>query len=459
MGSFVAFKLNLNKFFAVLLTALLLTLSFVFLSSVQTAYSSTSSSFAVPCTIATYGNAWNGTLTFGLQKYNSSNQVTDAYLVVMKTDGELQDLREYSDGFTDYWITKYINSDTVVFQGEPGTTTHFWNLDTNQTTDFPNVNDYHHDIDYDPVTGNFLVLRNYVRNVNGDNVLYDMIVELNATGGVLWTWDTYNYFPLSWTDPYNVTETYNGETVIDFTHSNAIQWDYDENIVYLNVRHLDTFFKINMTTGNIIWGCGLHGNFTLLNAGGEKVTSLWYHSHDTEEIAPDVFLMFDNDYHNQTNVNDAHSRMLEITLNEKTMTAQETWSWEAPEEYWSPYFGEVDTLPNGDCIGTFGTPFKQYNNNIGAVIVEVNLQGQVVRTWTFPAGWAIYRVVEGGRVPNDQGIYNEIVLESSNNVTPDPRILIIAVVIAAVVILVFIFMKRRRKYPDEHVASKSDIKE
>jgi hypothetical protein len=87
------------------------------------------------------------------------------------------------------------------------------------------------------------------------------------------------------------------------------------------------------------------------------------------------FIMFDNDYHNETDVNDAYTRILEITLNESDMTAHETWSWIAPKDYWSPYWEKADRLPNGDRIGTFGTQTKQYNSSIGAVLVEVNSTG------------------------------------------------------------------------------------
>jgi hypothetical protein len=408
-----------------------------------------SASFTVPCTIDTYGSAWDGNLTFGLFQYNST--VITSYLVVMSTSGELLCLRQYNDSVNSsiafsggYGVMKYVSNDTVMFQGDPDQSTHFLNLDTNQTTDFPNVAGYTHDIDYDPVTGDFLVLDNYVRNVNGTDVLYDTIVEFNATGSVLWTWDTYDHLPLSWADPYNPTATVNGETVVDFTHCNAIQWDYNENVVYLNSRHLDTFFKINMTSGDIIWGCGLHGNFTLLDANGNEVSSLWYHSHDLEEIAPDVFMMFDNDVDNQTNINDGHSEILEVTLNEQNMTAQETWSWEAPQEYWSPVWGSADVLANGDRIGDFGSNTKLYNSSIGAVIVEVNSQGQVVRTWTFPVGWGIYRVIPGTPVPTGLGIYPEIPQGESVG-EYNPIAAIFAIITATLMIPAVVFGRRRKR--------------
>jgi hypothetical protein len=438
-------KTRRSKILCTLFVAALLVAVSVFSLPAQPASAAVSDS-TVPCTIETYGNAWDGNLTFGLFHYdpNNSSRILESYLVNMKTSGELLNLREYPDSGANYVIVKYISQDTVMFQGEPAPTTHFWNLVTNQTEDFPNVTDYHHDICYNPVNGTFLVLQNYVRDVGVNKVLYDKIVELNSTGGVLWQWDTYDHFPLSWVDQFNITDVYKGETVMDFTHCNDLIWDYAENVVYLNSRHLDTFFKINMTSGDVIWSCGKHGDFALLDANGNPVTALWWHSHATQEIAPNVFIMFNNDYDNETNPNDHHSSILIFKIDENNMTAQELWNWEAPEEYWTSYWGKADVLPNGDRIGTFGTPAKLDNDSIGAVIVEVNPQGDVVRTWTFPNGWGIYRVVEGeagGQVPNEYGIYSQAV--DIPEFSSPLAIVIIATMTTATIIYVRFYRKKK----------------
>ena len=141
------------------------------------------------------------------------------------------------------------------------------------------------------------------------------------------------------------------------------------------------------------------GNFTLLGDNGTQVLNLWYHSHDLEQVAPNVFSMFDNDFDNLTNPDDGHSGLIDVTLNFTSMTAQVTWNWTAPTQYWTEFFGGNVKLPNGDRIGDFGTPTHQFpqnqpwvGNNTGAVLVEVNQTGQVVRTFTFPVGWQIYRI-------------------------------------------------------------------
>jgi len=334
-----------------------------------------------------------------------------SYFVVMNTTGTVLAVRK---SCTTYGAGYNIAPDTILFEGEPqtgGASTaptyeiHIWNVTSNSTQSFPNVIS-HHDIQYDPVSNTFLTLEDYVRTVGGSPILFDRIVQVDASGKVLWTWDTYNHIPLSEASAFGETSTINGtQTVFDFTHSNTLDWDYNNKIIYLNCRNTNTFYKINQTTGNIIWACGEFGNFTLIGANGQPLVgangfppSLWYHCHDVKQVAPDVFTLFNNDYENNTNPNDCRSSLMEISLNEKNMTARVIRSWTAPTAYWNTFGGSNVLLPNGDFLGDFGDPTHQFTqnqpwnfNNTGAVLVEVNPAGQVVRTFTFPVGCYVYR--------------------------------------------------------------------
>ena len=348
----------------------------------------------LPFTINTYGNAWNGILAFG----------ANDYLIVMNTNGTILALRSSS---SNYGVVKNIATDTLLFQGEPWNlsiqsaptyATHIWNIANNTTQDYPNVIG-HHDIDYNPINNTFLTLQNSVRQVGNNSYLFDKIVELDPSGNLLWSWDTYDHIPVTEADIYNLTSTVDNQTVIDFTHANALIWDYNNSVIYLNSRHTNTFYKINQTTGNIIWACGEFGNFTFLDTNGNAVPALWYHGHDLEQVAPDVFTMFNNDFDNVTNYNDSNSQLIEFTLNEQNMTAKENWSWTAPKQYYTTYLGAADILPNGDWIGDFGSPTHQFPENqpwnftdTGAILFEVNPAGQIVRTITFPTTWSIYRI-------------------------------------------------------------------
>jgi len=363
-------------------------------------------SFKVPVEINTSGNAWDGYLAFGLWQFNSTLAPVRSYLVVMTTSGQLLYLRKSNDLPPSYWPVKYVAPYTLMYMGEPNSSaTHFWNMQTNKTVDFPNVWG-HHDIVYNPNTRTFLTLRDYIRVIDGRNVLMDNITELTVTGGLLWSWDTYANGHFSISDECKCNDTAGGSSgylpgpaLIDLTHSNSLQWNFKSNILYLNMRAQDTFCKIDKTTSRSIWCLGTHGNFTLYNLDGQKVSSLWYHAHDVQEIRPDVFTLFDNDYYNATlpcpntfNGTGLHSRILEITVNEQNMTARESWVWTAPSAYWTPYWGSVNVLPNGDWMGAFGANSHYVADSTGAVIVELNPAGKVTRTYTFPYGWGIYRV-------------------------------------------------------------------
>jgi len=399
---------------AVTLTALCL----IFSSFLPTLHSQVTyvSSFTVPCTINTTGNAWGGTIAFDLEIGSGFMGVgaNTNYLMVMDTNGTILALRESDSAYGAAWN---IAPDTLMFLGEPqsgGANTaplyasHFWNLSSGTTEDFPNVLS-EHDIQYDPVNNTFLALHQYVQPVGSNLYLIDEIVELDTNGNVLWTWNPYNYLPLSEASPFNETSTYNGQTLIDFSHGNTLDWDYNDSIIYLNLRNTNTFYKINETSGDLIWACGEFGNFTLLDSNGQPLVdanglppSLWYHCHTMEEVAPDVFTLFNNDYENNTNPDDCHSSLMEITLNETSMTAYTDWSWEAPKQYWNPYGGAMVLLPNRDFIGDFGDPTHQNSDypenqpwnftDTGAVFVEVNPADQVVRTFTFPTGCYVYRI-------------------------------------------------------------------
>ena len=91
----------------------------------------------------------------------------------MTTDGQLLYLRKSNDLPSSYWPVKYIAPDTLMYMGEPDSlATHFWNMKTNKSTDFPNIHG-HHDMIYNPITHTFLTFQDYIRAIDGHQVLMD----------------------------------------------------------------------------------------------------------------------------------------------------------------------------------------------------------------------------------------------------------------------------------------------
>jgi len=125
----------------VMLTALCLVLS-CFLPTIHSQIT-----FALPCTINTTGNAWEGYIAFDLELGSNfmGTGGNSNYFVVMDTNGTVLALRQSDSSYGAAWN---IAPETLMFLGEPQVDgansaptyeTHFWNLTTGTTEDFPNV--------------------------------------------------------------------------------------------------------------------------------------------------------------------------------------------------------------------------------------------------------------------------------------------------------------------------------
>ena len=91
-----------------------------------------------------------------------------------------------------------------------------------------------------------------------------VLQELDENKNLLFQWRSWDYYKITdATDDINLTDP-----VIDYVHANAIELDYDGNIL-LSCRHMDEITKINRTTGAIIWRWGgehcKNNQFTFLN--------------------------------------------------------------------------------------------------------------------------------------------------------------------------------------------------
>ncbi len=286
-----------------------------------------------------------------------------------------------------------INSTTFLLVFE--NTTYLWNRETgrNQMFNFSS----HHDISYNPTTKTFMTLETYTIinpyvTIPGHNLIdtyafdYDTIREMNMDGEVIWELNTSSFVPFEWW-PGEITTTAH----MDVTHSNSVFWDIEEDMIYLNCRNLNTFFKIDHKTGEVLWGLGEYGDFTLFDHYGKQRQNLFYHNHALKKVDNNTFILFDNDYLNKTKLNNHRSRLLEITINETTMTANISWVWTGSGEYFSAVWGDVDRLPNGNRFGTFGTQTHPATD-IGPRLVEVNETGDVVWEMYFKGGnYGIFR--------------------------------------------------------------------
>ena len=138
------------------------------------------------------------------------------------------------------------------------------------------------------------------------------------------------------------------------------------------------------------------------------------------------------------------------------MTAWVSWSWTAPKELYSPYWGETARLPNGNRIGVFGTPNHPLAttspylvNDTGAVLVEVSPQSEVVRLYEFPYAWGIYRIAptaaEIGPTPSGTQTLPPTAAPAPYSFPAPAVYAILAVVVVAFMIIAIMLYNRRTK--------------
>ncbi len=310
-----------------------------------------------------------------LMTYDTSILI-DRKIVITDMEGNIYAEREIShDNSISDCPVEFINSTTLVY-GETGGTK-LWNLETNVTV---NLNfEGHHEVEYDYLSETYYTFNRYITEIDEEFYGFDYVSEYNSSGDLLSSIDTINYSNITEICPFE--DLFNSS--IDVFHANSLVFDEEEDAIYLNSRGLNTFYKIDRQTGDLIWALGRYGNFTLFDYYGNQRDFLWFHSHSLEKVDDDKFLLFDNDTHNQTDATNQESRLVELTIDEDKMQANVTWQWIGPEDYWSAIWGDCDLLPNGNKLGVFGyTLYK--GKTEGAKIVEVNTDGEILWSLTSP---------------------------------------------------------------------------
>lgn len=304
------------------------------------------------------------------------DETVNRTLMITDLDGNIYFQREIStEGSLATGAVRFYNSTTLIYGDVYGT--HLWNLETD-ITQFLDVYK-HHDFEVNYANDTYFGLSNYKYINDSIEYSFDIIKEVTANGTEVWSKDLRDFVDLSSWCPYEDGDYYDR----DMTHSNTLCYDEQEDVIYVNCKNLNTFYKIDHKTGELIWGVGEYGNFTLFDRNGNPASNLFYHAHSLELIDNKTFIIFDNDYHNQTDATNLLSRMVEITIDETKMYANTTWDWAGGKDYFCIYWGDANRLPNNNRLGTFGT-HGHPESDLSARMVEVNTEGNIVWELTFP---------------------------------------------------------------------------
>lgn len=177
-----------------------------------------------------------------------------------------------------------------------------------------------------------------------------VIQELDENKNLVWQWDSWDHIPITDTNQSLTTSQ------IDYDHCNAVEKDYDGNILKSG-RHLDEVTKINRQTGEIMWRLGGKANeFTFVNDAGFAL------QHDIRRLPDGHITLFDNGTATR-----GYSRAVEYEINEVAKVITQTWEYRGPFSFCC---GNAQRLPNGNTFINWGPAHP--------TITEVKPDGTIV---------------------------------------------------------------------------------
>ncbi len=189
----------------------------------------------------------------------------------------------------------------------------------------------HHDMVELP-DGTFAALRLDTRMVDDEAVEGDRIVEVAADGTQTDVWSIWDH------ETYDPDVVY-AEDGTGWSHANALDYDPDEDVYYVSVRNLDTLYKIDRATGDVLWRFG--------GTSSDFTCEDWppFQRQHQFEVIGDSVLVFDNGL-----PEDYDSRAVQYELDHAAGEATLTWSHHADPALFSIGFGDVTRLPSGNTL-------------------------------------------------------------------------------------------------------------
>lgn len=172
-------------------------------------------------------------------------------------------------------------------------------------------------------------------------VIYNYILHAAPNDSVLWLWNSLEHYDITDVDDYislsNLT--------IDLTHCNAVEHDFDGNIL-LSTRNFNEITKINRETGDIIWRLGGEKNqFTFVNDERR-----FRRQHDVRRLANGNISIFDNGHYSSPQ----YSSVVEYEIDTDSMTATLVRRYDHGQDIFTASRGGAQELPNGNWFIDWG---------------------------------------------------------------------------------------------------------
>lgn len=180
---------------------------------------------------------------------------------------------------------------------------------------------------------------------NATVIDYHLIeMDSNDNPYFIWLCNAPGNYEITDTDPRNVNLT--GYT-IDYLHTNSIAVDLDGNYL-ITPKIMNEVTKINKNNGEIMWRLGGNENeFDYVD-----LDDFVFMQHCIRVLPNGNYIIFDNGNHHTPH---PYSRALEFQVDVEDSSATKVWEFRnTPNDYYGPYKGNVQKLPNGNILINWG---------------------------------------------------------------------------------------------------------
>jgi len=184
-----------------------------------------------------------------------------------------------------------------------------------------------------------------------------IVQELDLNKNVVFQWRSWDHYQITdATEDIDLTQH-----TIDYVHGNAIELDFDGNLL-ISSRHMDEITKINRQTGDIIWRWGglksKNNQFQFIN---DLIT--FSHQHDIRRLPNGNVTLYDNGNLHILKI----SRAREYSLDESNKTAELIWVHTNEPPIYKSAQGNVQKLSGNNTLIGWGGWINQGAEAVGEV--------------------------------------------------------------------------------------------
>ena len=347
-----------------------------------------------------------------------------AYLMIIDNDGipiyyqrnssANFDFKKQYNGLLTYWDQipkKFFEMDSSYSIVDSFSCGNGYQTDLHELLVFPN--DHSFIMSYDPQ-----IVRMDTIVQGGDSaacVVGLVVQELDELKNVIFQWRSWDHFAITdATDDIDLTQH-----SIDYVHGNAIEVDYDGNLL-ISCRNMDEITKIDRQTGDIIWRLGgleaKNNQFQFIN---DPIT--FSHQHDVRRLPNGNITLFDNGNLHAPPI----TRSLEYRIDEENRIAELVWKYNNEPPTYAPTMGSTRRLANNNTIIGWGHHFDSREVSEitpdGTTALEVIFPDSLVNYRAFKFPWrtnlltADSYIIDFEYVPIDTIDTKEIVITNNSN--------------------------------------------